>query len=203
MTITRVTPAAACLLLAAGLAGLSGCTGGSSGGTKTSPSASASGSGGVPGKDVSSQYLTVPTSSPVAGADGSVPLVGSGSMPVRLDVLSLSSRGGSTVLLAHLSSTSDQQPSPAALSVDRQSERLTGLSLVSGDQRFHPAAESIGTSRQQQQRAPRCACSPMPQKLSGGGADVSVQYGVLPDGVGTVKLEAPGFPAISVPVTRS
>ena len=200
MTTTRDFRATAAVLVLAALTFLTACSGSGSGGARPSPSGPASGP--LPGRDVSSQYLAVPTQAPIAGADGKVPIIGSGTIPVRFDVLSLSVRGESTVLRARLSSSSSKQPSPSALSTGTDSERLTGVSLVAGDQRFHPAAEAIGTARQQGSYPARCACAPMPDDLTHGGVEVSVQYGALPAGVSTVMLEAPGFPAFAVPVTR-
>lgn len=176
---------------------LAACTGSDGGDAEPSPSAT------FPGRDVSARYLAAPTPTPVAGADGKVAVIGGGRMAVRLDVLSLTVRGGSTLLRARLSSSSSARPPAAgALSADADSERLTGVTLVTGDQRFRPAGEAIGTAAQRRGRSPRCACSATPVDMSRGGVEVSVQYGALPAGVTTVQLMAPGFPSFAVPVTR-
>ena len=179
--------------------GTAGCTGGSSSGdAKPSPSAT------FPHRDVSAQYLTAPAPSPtpIAGADGRIAVLGHKEITARFDVLSLTVRGGSTVLRARLSSSSDDEPAAGALSAGSDSERLSGVTLVTGDQRFRPATEAIGTAKQQQEYSPRCACGSTPAALGHGGVEVSVQYGALPAGVTTVSLRAHGFPSFDVPVTR-
>jgi hypothetical protein len=186
--------------LAACLA-MSACTGSSSGsGTASSPAATPS--AGSAGKDVSAQYLTAPSQAPIAGANGSLPAIGPGKVSARLDVLSLEVRGGSTALRIRLSSDSDEQPRPSALSADGASDRVSGVTLTSGDNVFHPAVEMFNRPANRESNAPRCACGLMPVNMSNGGVEVSIQYGALTDGISTVQLKAPGFPAFSVPVTR-
>jgi hypothetical protein len=147
------------------------------------------------------RYLSDPPVPAIGGANGSLPGATGGSVPVRLDVVAVEAGADSTLLRWRLSSTQEGAAlASSSLSREIRSPDTSALTLIAkqADLSLQPAAwrsRNLAVASQ-------CSCSTIPQTLGARPTDLSALFPPLPDDVTTVDVSAPGFAAISVPVTR-
>jgi hypothetical protein len=197
---------AAALGVAVAVLALAGCTSGSSGGGPATPTST----GAVAPTDSGSSSPPSPSDSATASASAvpyaslaASPQVAIGSTsatpagfpaPVRLDVLAVESTASGTLLRFRLVTDTKTSLILSAFQGRPKEPDVGGLTLVASAvaQRLHVsyAGDTV------------CLCSALPVELGPQGSFLSALFPALPASVTQVQVAAPGFPPISVPVTR-
>ena len=168
--------------------------------TPAKPSAPAASTGSGTVDALAQRYLHQAGAAPLGSASAKIPTTG-GDTPSTVDILSLQAGATSTVLVWRWSTAAENQsptsPLTTKLSGSHPGGDTEGVALVSeqSNQKLLPAGylEAGGWS---------CTCSELPTNLGPDGAVLTGVYAPLGTAATQVKVEIPGFPAITVPVTR-
>lgn len=170
----------------------------------TTPDGRAPAGDGGNAAEITKRYLPTAANAdqPVAGADGTISS-DVAKVPARADVLALVADDASTTVRWRLSTAAaGTSVDPGLLSNTRGAPDTSAVSLYSPEQdlELYPG-HWTATDTSITLGAP-CTCSKQPFETGPAGVELSGVYQALPDDVASIQVKIPGFPAITVPVTR-
>lgn len=152
--------------------------------------------GEVTVEDIAAGVLDVEPPPVIASVEAELETSG-GPLTVTLDVLGLATNASSTVLTARLTAPA-RVTLDTPLSLDGDSQEVSGVALAAGDLTYYPAQYSYGDGVLQQY----CVCTQVIRGLGTEGVYVYGSYDALPEDVDSVTVQVPGFPDVEVPVAR-
>lgn len=200
MMIGRMVSAS--LLAGVMAVGLLGCTGSSKPEAPTSGTAAAGAASTLSkaAETVTQHYLSETTATALASAQGTVK-GGDGDVPGTVDVLAVRASTASTVVRWRLSANEPVTTLSldAYRNLDWKVDDVSGVTLVAKQADLQLKAGHWANS---QVVSGNCICAWQPNNVDSAGIELSMLYPALPASVTEVQLKVPGFPAISVPVTR-
>lgn len=186
---------------------LGACTGddpeNSPGGTASPSAPSGSGEGTASGstQEQLDAFLARPAATPVASADGTL-VAGDTPEEVTYDVLALQATADSTFLTWRITPKDGSMNIAGTVKVgERRTTLLPEVSLL--DAKAEARLFPFTWDDLKDKRRAGCACSDLPSSTDAKGTELSALYPPLTEGTTSVKLEIPGGPTLTVPVTWS